>query len=107
MGAFSIRTGESAADTNSKHGVISNTLRAHAEKFNIKVGDQGACGTRYVVGRCAEWRSANKLIIKGAKVKFIRWIDARHIDPGAWGSGKLGSIRQPCGICNSVGFNKR
>ncbi|WP_221450529.1 RHS repeat-associated core domain-containing protein [Pseudoteredinibacter isoporae] len=84
--------------------IKSRKLKSHARKFGIYIGEKGACGTRNTVGRCAEWRAANKLLKSGSKIKNLRWLPAWSLKKGANGFLELDAIKQPCGICNTVNF---
>lgn len=104
IGAFDVRKGVGAAAFNGSHKGASARLRAHARKFGLGIGERNACGTKNTVGRCAEWRSADKLLRKGAKISDLRWIAPRYVNPGPGGFARIGPELKPCNICSTV-FN--
>jgi len=104
IGAYDIKRGVGVAATNGDHNGASGKLRSHARKFGLGVGEEKACRTRNTVGRCAEWRSADKLLKGKSKIANIRWTRPRYVDPGVSGFAKLRSYTDPCGICVHVNF---
>jgi hypothetical protein len=105
IGSYDIKKGTASAAFNGDHRGASPQLRKHARKFGISVGQRNACGTNNTVGRCAEWRAADKLIRSGSKIKYLRWTPARYVNKGDNGYAELGNILPPCGICQTTGLH--
>ena len=100
VGAFDAARGRGTAAVNGKPVRVSPALSQHARgRLGLGIGDKHQCGK--VVGRCAEWRSANNLLRTGSKIKSLRWTRAYFVDEHDTDPARVqrGGIAPYCAVC--------
>jgi RHS repeat-associated protein len=99
VGAFDINRARGTAAFNGKVKP-SKALMLQARKFGLSYGQAGtSCGTSNIVGQCAEYRAARKLLKAGSRLKFIRWTPAYYLRKGPGGHLKLDKRVDYCPVC--------
>ncbi len=70
--------------------------------LGVCMGDKKAFGTTHTIGRCSEFRAANKLLWTGSNPLSILWTLSYEVRKGATGHAARGKVKDHCNVCQNI-----